>query len=85
MQIINTGYVSHFKTALNQNEDIIMSGEDSAEYGNELPANIKPFPFQLKENECVISYKEGNTIKYFKVMNLIEMPLQLYPSAPPKH
>ena len=84
VQIINTGYVSHFKTALNQKEDIIMSGEENAEYGNQIPANNNPFPFQLKENECVISYTEDNTTKYFRIINLIEMPIELYPSASPK-
>ena len=84
VQIVNTGYVSHFKTALNQKEDIIMSGEGHAEYGNQIPVNKKPFPFQLKENECVISYLEDNRTKYFKIMNLIEMPIELYPSTSPK-
>ena len=85
VKIINTGFVSHFKTTLNQKEDIIMSEEDNAEYGNQIPENKNPFPFQLKENECVISYLEDNRTKYFKILNLYEMPIQLYPSAQPKH
>ena len=83
VQIINTGYVSRFKTALNQKEDIIMSSEENAEYGNQFPQNKNPFPFQLKENECVISYTEDDKTKYFKITNLFEMPIQQYPSAPP--
>jgi len=82
IQIINIGYISHFKTDLNQREDIIMSGEENAEYGNQFPVKITPFPFQLKENECVISYTEENKTKYFKIGNLFEEPLQPYPSAP---
>ena len=84
VQVINAGYVSHFKTALNQKEDIIMSGEENAEYGNQLPANKNIFPFQLKENECVISYTKDNSTKYFKIINLFEIPMQQYPSTPPK-
>jgi hypothetical protein len=85
VQSINLGYVSYFKTALNQNEDIIISSELDAEYGNQLPEKKYEFPFILKENECVISFREDNKIKYFKIENLFEMPSQQYPSASPKH
>ena len=80
----NFGYVAQFKTQANQKDDVIMSNEPQQEYGNTLNEE-KNFPFQLKENECVVSYLENNTIKYFKIQNLIEKPMQQYPSAPPRH
>lgn len=84
VKIINTGYISHFKTNLNQRDDIIMSDEENAEYGNQLPSKDERLPFQLKDNECVISYTEDDITKYFKVINLIEVPIALYPSTAPK-
>jgi uncharacterized protein YozE (UPF0346 family) len=83
-EAIKTGYVANFRTKANQREDIIMSTNKNAEYGNEI-ADKATFPFQLKDNECVISYIEDNTTKYFKIENLVEKPRDEYPSAPPKN
>ena len=77
-----TGYAANFKTKANQKEDVIMSNDKNAEFGNQLPSKAD-FPFQLKDNECVISYIEDNTTKYFKIENIIEKPRDQYPSAPP--
>ncbi|WP_452232847.1 hypothetical protein [Lacinutrix sp. MEBiC02595] len=84
LEAINSGYVANFRTLANQKEDIIMSTNKSAEYGNEIP-NQATFPFQLKDNECVISYIEDNITKYFKIENLVEKARDMYPSAPPQH
>lgn len=77
-------FVGRFSTGRNQKKDIIMSDKPNAEYGNELPKIKSKFPFELKENECVVSYKEGNKTKYFKIINVVEKQPQYYPSAPPK-
>ncbi len=37
------------------------------------------FSFELKENEAVISYKQGNKIKYFKIINLKKTKTDFYP------
>ena len=63
-------YVGKFKTATNQPHDIVMSSDPKEEYGNTLPEIKKPIPFELKDNECVISYKEGKATKYFKISNI---------------
>ncbi|WGD35735.1 hypothetical protein [Olleya sp. YS] len=42
-------------------------------------------PFDLKQNEAVLSYIENGDIKYFKIENIIEKPAEQYPSAPPKN
>lgn len=83
LESIKSGYVASFKTEANQKKEVIMSSTKNAEYGNEIP-DQKDIPFQLKDNECVISYTEDNTAKYFKIENIIEKPRDLYPSAPPK-
>lgn len=59
-------YVGYFKTSTNQKKDIIMSGDVNAEYGNKAPIKELKFPFDLKDNEVVISYKKRGKIKYLK-------------------
>jgi len=76
-------YIGSFISDFNKKKDIVMSSEPNAEYGNEMPKITQKIPFELKENECVISYKEGKTTKYFKIDNVIEKELIPYPSAPP--
>lgn len=64
--------VGHFNMKVHKKSDIIMSSDPYAEYGNQMPKLDKPIPFNLKEDECVISYKEDGTVKYFKVSNIIK-------------
>lgn len=64
-------FIGRFKAATNQKKDIIMSSDPYAEYGNEVPELPEKVPFKLEENECVISYKQGNTLKYFKISNIL--------------
>lgn len=45
----------------------VMSADPKDEYGNTLPIRIKPSPFQLNKNECVISYKVHDLIFFTKV------------------
>ncbi|MCF7566805.1 hypothetical protein L3X37_00290 [Sabulilitoribacter arenilitoris] len=65
-----TLYVGRFQDDSNEKEDIIMSNEPFAEYGNKVPEFPKKIPFKLKANACVISYKQGIKIKYFKIEGL---------------
>jgi hypothetical protein len=79
-------YIGRFKTEFNQPKDLIMSSDSLNEYGNEMSVNTKRMPFNLKENEGVISYKEGKNTKYYKVENIVEKRALNYPSAAPdKH
>jgi hypothetical protein len=63
-------FVGKFKTNKNSPNDIIMSSDPKEEYGNTSPKIEKPFPFELQDNECVISYKERGKTKYFKLSNI---------------
>lgn len=80
----NPEYVAHIKTEINQKNDLNMSSKAQEEFGNVTPKEVINFPFNFADNECVISYIENNTTKYFKVNNLLEKPRAEYPSAPPK-
>ena len=59
-------YVGRFITEANKNQDLIMSSDAKEEYGNEMPKGKHGNPFDLKDNECVVSYKVGSKTKYFK-------------------
>lgn len=76
-------YIGRFKTELNQpKQDLIMSSDSNKEYGNQLPSKAIDIPFELKEDECVISYiKDGKTL-YYKIINITEKESLNYPSAP---
>ena len=75
-------YVGRFKTEFNQPKDIVMSSNPLDEYNNPLPIQKEKIPFTLKDSECVVSYKDGQTTKYFKIENIIEKEAINYPSAP---
>ncbi len=67
-----TLFVGRFKTDTNQKKDIIMSSDPYAEYGNKIPELSKKFPFKLNDRECIVSYKQGSTLKYYKISNIIK-------------
>ena len=47
-------------------KDLILHSDSTKELKNEMP-ELTDFPFELKENEAVISYKVGDKTKYFKI------------------
>lgn len=54
----------------NKPKDIVLNASSEKEFGNELPSEVKKFPFELKHNEAVISYKKGAKTLYYKVKNI---------------
>ncbi len=61
-------------------KEIIISSDVKEEAQNELPDLKKEkIPFELKGNECVISYTKGNKKGYFKVDDLKEKKSISYP------
>ncbi len=79
-----TLYIGRFKTDLNtMKQDIVMSSDSKEEYGNQLPKIEAKIPFDLKDNECVVSYKKGDETQYYKIENIIEKQAEYFPSVPP--
>ena len=76
----NTIYIGRFQSKNKQ--DLIMSSDPKAEYGNTLPKTVKP-PFPLAKNECIVSYQDKGKTKYYKIQDLVEKQPLHYPSAPP--
>lgn len=68
----NNLFVGRFKPISNLKKDIIMSNEPYAEYGNKLPKFSKQSPFNLEDHECIISYAHKETVKYFKIKNIVK-------------
>lgn len=71
-------YSANFLTE--NNSDIIMSGDTLNEAQNTPP---QVSPFNLGENEAVISYTLNGEMYYYKISNLQEKPLIAYPSTRP--
>lgn len=80
----NTVFIGRFKTTANKKQDIIMSNEPYAEYGNKVPELPQKTPFELNDTECVVSYLEGNKTKYFKIEGIVRKESKLYQKAPSK-
>jgi len=59
-------FVGRFKTVFNSKKDIVMSNKPYAEYGNQIPDFSKEPSFELKDDECILSYKMNSITKYFK-------------------
>jgi len=77
--------IGRFSTPFNKKQDVILSDEPNAEFGNEAPIIPKEIPFDLKDNECVISYTENNNTKYFIIEDIKEKQMISYPSPPPSN
>ncbi len=75
-------YIGRFMSNDNKSRDLIMSSDSKNEYGNKMPVIPAKTPFELKDDECAVSYKDGNKTKYFKIENVIEKASIPYPSAP---
>ena len=53
----------------NHKEDLIMSENQSDEYGN-TPKQLPNNQYNFGENTCVITYIENGKVKYFKYPNM---------------
>lgn len=64
-------YVAYFRTAEKQKApELIMHRDPKKEFGNKPPEIIGDFPFELEDDEAVISYKKNGKTGYFKLSNI---------------
>lgn len=61
-------YVGRFKSNISASNDKSQESSD--------------FPFELKDNEGVISYFKDNKVRYFKISNIEQRVTINYPSSP---
>ena len=78
-----TLHIGRFDTGFNQAKDIIMHSDSNEEHTNKLSKPARMIPFELKDNECVVSYTKEGKVFYYKIPNVIQKPADNYPSAPP--
>lgn len=71
-----TYVVAFFDTSTRKGADLIMDKDPKKEMQNTIPK--KPL-FELKENEAVIVYTVGETLKYVKVENIKRTETDFYP------
>ena len=76
-------YIGRFDSNFNKKKDMVMSSDPKAEYGNKAPEIPQKIPFELEDDECIVSFMDGVTTKYFKVENVVEKEMIAYPSPPP--
>ena len=71
-------YLAAFRNEMKP--DVIMDRNPVNEAKNTPP---EEFPFDLKDNEAVISFTHNGVMSYFKALNILEKPLIAYPSTNP--
>lgn len=76
-------YVGRFKTDLNSQKDLILSSDPNQEYANKLPTIEVNIPFELKDDECVVTYKQGDKTRYYKISKVKQQEPLNYPVASP--
>lgn len=79
----NVQYAGYFKTPHNNDKEIILSSDMNEEHKNTISVQTYSIPFDLKDDECVVTYKINEKTKYFKISNIKEKQPLHYPSAPP--
>ena len=72
-------FVGYFKNETGR--DVIMDIDPAKEAAN---TPKTPFPFELQDNEAVLSFLDGNFVRYSKVVNIREEEMLAYPSTKPK-
>ena len=70
--ISNPVYVGSFVLP-NTNKNFNLDIDPKKEFGNQIPDISRKIPFDLKEDEAVISYLLKNKRTYFKILNIIEV------------
>jgi hypothetical protein len=52
--------------------DLILHADPKEEFGNKPPITTSKFPFEMKENEAVVSYFYKDKINYYKILEVKE-------------
>lgn len=52
--------------------DYILHGDPKQEFGNKPPVTVSKLPFEIKNNEAVVSYFYKDKISYYKILEVKE-------------
>lgn len=75
LKLVDNVFVGQFESLDNQKQDIIMSNEPFAEYGNQAPKIASKRNLELGKDEALVSYNIGEKTNYFKIYNIIKKEL----------
>ena len=75
-----TFLIGNYTTSSKQKNNFILHSDPTMELKNKIPKKAN-FPFSLKENEAIISYKVGGLSKYFKIVNIQKTSSEFFPRA----
>lgn len=64
--------IANFMNESAKKADIIMHADSREEVGNQPPKLKEEFPFELSPDQCVVSYLDGDKVKYFKIEGVKE-------------
>ena len=69
MENVETGMLAkaNFKNGTRTKPDMTMHVDAKQEVGNQPPQPKEEFPFDLEDDQCVLSFLDGDTVKYVKV------------------
>ena len=62
-----------------KDRDLILSGDPKEEFGNKPPAKLPEIPFELDQNEAIVSYFVNEKKRYFRVKNISKEKTLYYP------
>lgn len=74
-------YIGRFKTALNTREEMTLDEDAKNEYGNNSPLQTDKveMPFEIADDEAIVTYIENNETKYIKITGITEKPMLALP------
>lgn len=68
-------YVGRFPMLGTEKPDRIMSSDPRDEYGNKPPVVLTKLPFELEQDQALVTYKKDGESNYFKVVGIEERKL----------
>ena len=78
-------YIGRFKNKTDGQEDMILHADPEKEFGNKPPELGKKIPFELEDDEAVVSFMEKGKTKYYKIEDIkASVPVQLPEKQPEK-
>ncbi|MEO9570982.1 MAG: hypothetical protein ABJH82_10150 [Polaribacter sp.] len=70
--------IAHYNTSKRNKPDLILHSDSKKELKNKIPDPDK-FPFELKENEAVLSYQLGGKTRYIKIKDIKKQNRNSFP------
>ena len=65
----NSVFTGSFTTSATPH-DYILSSDSKEEFGNKPPVTVSKLPFEIKDNEAVVSYVYKDKIRYYKILEV---------------